>query len=320
MKKPYMSNDRSHSPHETPHTEMLRLAELHPTYTLLEVFQLLRGNNWHIEELAEDQKEAYSKINVLTALQTMRSVIDDFNSKFILNSYPRRKQWLPTGKHAHVSGVIGSNVIGELVSSCDHFLNSVGSSPVKIFDNQNIIHTSVVQSIARTVLAALPETVPPTSQPVILKKRTILRRTFPASCFPSSIGNVNNQHWHQDSNIQFNDSLMLTLWIPLQDRSGLTRPGLQIIDSPVSYFSMEHGDSSPDIFPFLSQLFPKSKISSLQASAGDCIVFNGLTFHKTFTTPAMTEHRDALLIRIIDKEFAHIFPIQNEAEDLVSIV
>jgi hypothetical protein len=112
---------------------------------------------------------------------------------------------------------------------------------------------------------------------------------------------------------------MLTLWIPLQDRSGLTRPGLQIIDSPVSYFSIEHGDSSPDIFPFLSQLFPDSRIVSIQASAGDCIVFNGLTFHQTFTTSAMTEHRDALLIRVLDKESAHRFPVLNQEEDLVSI-
>jgi len=314
-----MSNSQSHSPPETLQTELLRLAELHPTYSLLQVHELLHGNNWHTEDMTEDQKEVYRKLNALQALQAMRSVSDNFQAKFILNSPPRKKQWLATGKYVHVCDVINSETIGELLSSCDRLLNSVGTPPIKVFENPSIIHQSALQSIVRIALASLPDSLPPSSQPVILKKRTLLRRTFPPSCFESKVGNTNNQFWHQDSNIRFNDCPMLTIWIPLQDRSGETRPGLQIIDSPVSYFSVEHGDSSPDIFPFLSQLFPDSRIVSIEASAGDCIVFNGLTFHQTFTTSVMAEHRDALLIRVLDRESAHRFSILHQEEDLLSI-
>ncbi len=317
---PSTSNDRSPSAHETVQSQMARLAELHPTYSLLQVLELLHGSNWQMEELTDDQKEAYRNMNAQKALNMMRSAIDQFDSKFALNSPPRTRQWLATGEHLRICDVVSSKTIGELLSSCDRLLDSVGTPPVKLFEHPDIIHEAELQSIARAALAALPDALPASSQPVILKKRTALRRTFPPSRLQSNVGNANNQSWHQDSNARYNDSPMLTLWIPLQDGSGMTSPGLQVVDSPVSYFSIEHGDSSPDLLPFLSELFPNPKIVSIQASAGDCIVFNGLTFHRTFTTSSMVEHRDALLVRVLDRKSAHRFPVLNQEEDLLSIV
>ena len=270
--------------HATPHTEMLRLARLHPDYTLLQIFELVRQHNWQIEELSEVQTEAYATINALMALQTVRSVVDGHDSKYILNSPPRRRQWLPTGQHLHLVGLLDPATMSRLASSCDQFLGAVGSPPVSVADHQTILDTTILKSLAGTALSALPSGLPTGSEPVILKKRTILRRTFPPDYFSSSVGNANNQHWHQDSNMHYNDAPMLTLWLPLQECGGETRPGLQIIDSPASFFSTAHGDSSPSAFDFLVELFPGSRIVSVEASAGDCIAFNGLTFHQTWAT------------------------------------
>ena len=175
-------------------------------------------------------------------------------------------------------------------------------------------------AITKAALNALPTALPEGSTPAILKKRTLLRRTFSPSQRPIQVGNANNQHWHQDSNPNFNDTPMLTLWIPLQNGSGETCPGIQIIDAPVSFFSVIHGDSSRGIHPILEDMFSDTKVVSIIASAGDCIVFNGLTFHQTSTLPTMTHHRDALLIRVIDAKAAGLFGVNDPEQGLVPLV
>ena len=42
--------------------------------------------------------------------------------------------------------------------------------------------------------------------------------------------------------------------------------------------------------------------------AGDVILFNGLTFHRTFSNSKMTKHRDALLLRIVNPKHVANFP------------
>ncbi|WXK38125.1 hypothetical protein IHE29_02040 (plasmid) [Mycetohabitans rhizoxinica] len=307
------------SPSETPFEELLRLAELHPALSLLQVIELLDRERWDIETLTPAQRALYGRINARAALARLHGSVDDFQSGHALDAPARSPQWLATGRHLCVSGLLDAQTRARLVAQCDATLSVPGKPPIRLFSHPDCMDQAELRSIASAVLAALPDPLPPGTRPTILKRRTILRRTFPPSRLPSQPGNANNQFWHQDSNAQFNDSPMLTLWIPLQDHAGVTRPGLQISDAPVANFSIFHGDSSRDIGPMLAQMFPASQIVSPQVAAGECLVFNGLTFHRTLATPAMAEHRDALLIRVLDQRTAHRFPVADHDQDLLPL-
>ncbi len=301
-----------------PHRELLRIAEEHPHASLLEVIGIIDHEIWRMERVTDGQKVLYSKINGLTALRLVQSRLDKFDVDFALDAAPRTEQWLASGTYLHVREAVEPKTTADLSSICDHFLSEVGTAPVRIFDHPDLFSRLDLPSIVGRVLDAFPNPLPPATQPAILKQRTLLRRTFPPGRLMSHIGNSNNQSWHQDSNLQYNDRPMITLWIPLQDTSGGVRPGLDIMDAPASYFSATHGDSSRDLPEFLKKLFPRVNCVSIQAVEGDTIAFNGLTFHQTHTTPTMTEHRDALLIRVLDTASArHFSPNQTDQDILV---
>jgi hypothetical protein len=304
---------------ETPLSEMMSLAELNPNCSLLQIYSLFRHGNWQIEDLTVAQKDAYQHINGLKALQQMCIVVERFKSRFPLNAPAQRKQWLATGNYIHIRNILSPRILENLLTICDRNLNRIGTPPLKITDISNIIESADLQSIAALALSSLPAPSQHISHPSILKKRTLLRRTFPPSHSFRTVGNMNNQRWHQDSNMQFNDSPMLTLWIPLQNNCGVSRPSIQILSCPVSFFSVAHGDSSTNIQSYLNELFPDSQVFSIFASTGDCVIFNGLTFHQTLSTAAMSHYRDTLLIRVIDKTSAYRFPVHNIEEELLDI-
>lgn len=307
------------APSETPFGELMRLAERHPDWTLLQVIALLDRERWDIEAPPSAQRALYGKINARAALERLRLSVDGFQCAHALDAPARSHQWLATGSHLCVGGLLGNESLGNLESHCDALLGAPGTPPLRLFDHPQCIDEDALRSLATAVLAALPDPLPAGSRPAILKRRTILRRTFPPGRLPPQRGNANNQLWHQDSNSQFNDAPMLTLWIPLQHGAGIVRPGLQIIDAPVSYFSIVHGDSSRAIAPLLAQMFPASRVVSPQVTAGQCLAFNGLTFHQTWATSAMVEHRDALLIRVLDERAAHLFQVVDPSQELLHL-
>jgi hypothetical protein len=305
--------------HTTPQSEMLRIAEHHPTATLLEVFELTRRENWHIEELTEAQKQSYGRMNALEALRAAQTMVETFASAFALDAPPRTQQWLATGEHLVIPSVLTDDVLRALGTACDEQLGTPGAPPVSVYDIELPVDTSFVESIARRALAALRDPLPPRARPSVIKKRTILRRTFAALPSGPIVRNANNQAWHQDSNLSYNDAPMLTLWMPLQSGAGTERPGLQLLDAPVSYFSSVHGDSSPGLLEAIADIFPAAETRAVRADRSEFVVFNGLTFHQTSTTETMTTHRDALLVRIIDRRFAHGFFVEAEDRELVDV-
>ena len=301
----------------TPMMELMRLAEAYPDLTILQVYDLIDRDRWHIDTLTPSQRTLYGKITARAALDRMRRSVADFQVAHALNDPVYTPQWLETGRHLAVDAVLGPVLLHQLTAHCDATLNVPGTPPIGLFDDARGVDPGVVQGIAAVVLAALPATLPAGSRPAILKRRSILRRTFPTRGLPAQHGNANNQFWHQDSNARFNNAPMLTLWIPLQDHAGVVRPGLQFIDAPVAHFSLVHGDSSPEVANVLAQMFPASRIVSPYAPAGTCLAFNGLTFHQTWTTPLMTAHRDAMLVRIIEARSAHLFSVSDPAQELL---
>lgn len=306
-------------PIATPVGELMRFAELHPSLSLLQVIEMLDRDKWHIETPTPAQCEIYSRINARTALRRLRLSLHDSQADYPLAAPPRTQQWLATGRHLCVGGLLGPDTLKRLESQCDALLGVPGTPPIRVFDDPHPVGEPLIRSIAAAVLAALPDPLPSTSRPAVLKRRTILRRTFPPGRLPAQFGNANNQFWHQDSNAQFNDAPMLTLWIPLQDGAGVTRPGLQIIDAPVACFSVIHGDSSREIAVLLATMFPGTRTVSPQVRAGECVALNGLTFHQTWAAADMTDHRDALLIRVIDENAAHQFQVGDPRKELLSL-
>ncbi|HEX2763727.1 MAG TPA: phytanoyl-CoA dioxygenase family protein [Allosphingosinicella sp.] len=303
---------------KAPHSELLKLAQSHASHSLLQILEMFGEGRWHIEDLSAEQRRAYARINGLKALRIIRDQFEDRESRFPLNSPPTTAQWVRTGTYVHVRGLLDRRQAEKLSARCDALLGKAGTPPLRIFEHPDILGRPELERIVRAALEAVPD-LPGGIVPTIVKKRALVRRTFPASRLQSHEGNANNQHWHQDSNAQFNDRPMLTLWIPLQDVAGGMRPGLQLIDAPVAYFSNVHGDSSPTALQALGAMFPGVRAVTIEASAGDGIIFNGLTFHRTSTSASMVDHRDALLIRIIDRKSAASFPGAERDEDVLAL-
>lgn len=304
---------------DTPFGEMWRVAELNPDFSLLQVIESIDRDLWDIEAPNADQRLVYARVNGQKALIALRKSIDGLQAEYSLDAPARRRQWLASGMYLHLHALLQPSEITQWVAQCDRLLTTPGTRPIRLFEQTDIVPQSALRRIANATLAALPTPFPALANPAILKQRTLLRRTFPPSQLPQAHGNANNQYWHQDSNPKFNDAPMLTLWIPLQNGAGVNCPGLEIIDAPVSYFSILHGDSSQSIDGILRQMFPETKVIPLAANAGDCLVFNGLTFHQTLTTPAMESHRDALLIRIIDAADADAFGTNGAIDGIVPL-
>lgn len=302
----------------TPQSEMLRIAEHHPTATLLEVFDLTRQARWQVEELTETQKQSYGGMNALTALRAARTMMTTYAAEFPLDAPPRTRQWLATGESLVIAGMLTGHQADLLEAACDEHLATPGAAPVRLDELELPLPATFAESLARAALAALPQPLPPDAEPALLKKRTILRRTYAAPPSGRVATNANNQAWHQDSNLTYNDAPMLTLWLPLQDGAGAQRPGLQLLDAPAAYFSSVHGDSSPRLLGAIADIFPDARARSVGAERTGCLVFNGLTFHQTSATETMTTHRDALLVRIIDARFAHGFSVDDD-RDLVRL-
>lgn len=307
-------------PSRTPLGDMWRVAEQNPDYSLLQVVESIDRQLWDIEQPTPDQRAVYARLNGQVALRKLREAVEGMRDAYPLDAPARRRQWLATGAHFRVAEVLSRDEVAWLASVCNRLLQTQGTRPIRIFDVPDILSMAQLVRIARKVLAALPETLPADARPALVKMRTLLRRTYPPSQLPATYGNANNQLWHQDSNAKYNDAPMLTLWIPLQEGAGVTCPGIEVINAPVSYFSILHGDSSEEIHALLCDMFPATRVTSLEAGAGDCIVFNGLTFHQTSIRSEMTSHRDALLIRIIEAGDAAQFGSEGAADGIVLLV
>jgi len=304
---------------EPPHRALLRMAQSHPDDSLLQIMDRIDRLTWQTETFSDAKKEVYARVNGLVAMQRIQSELDRFATDFPLDAEPRTRQWLRTGAYLHLRGVIGTDTIAKLSAFCDEHLSAPGAPPIRFFDHAGLMARVGIGAVVRLVLDALPETLPASADPVILKKRVLLRRTFPNEQMKSQWGNSNNQLWHQDSNAKFNDHPMLTLWIALQDTLGGVRPSLEFIDAEVAYFSPTHGDYSADLPEYLAGLFPRARTSQIFAAAGDCIVFNGLTFHETFTAKHTVQHRDALLVRVLDRAAARDFSPEYSEADVLCI-
>lgn len=141
---------------------------------------------------------------------------------------------------------------------------------------------------------------------VILSNKVLLRRTWPMSEDESKgiRHNASNLAWHQDSNPKHNDKPMVVIMISLDKGFGESRPGISILKTRARNFEGIYGYQGDMIERFEKKVKDYEGVETLPAEnpvldIGEMVVFNGLTFHRTFSTKGMVGTRDALLIRAV---------------------
>ena len=126
--------------------------------------------------------------------------------------------------------------------------------------------------------------------------------------------NASNLTWHQDSNKIHKELPMLVLVIMMQDKCGSVRPGLSMIQQNTNKIEGVYGYEGYKVDEFEREMrgkYGRVKINTPILNAGDLLIFNGLTFHRTYAHEKMKKSRDAMLIRIIKPEHERNFTEHN---------
>ena len=224
---------------------------------------------------------------------------------------------LKTGEHIIVKSVLPETNIARL-SNIANRLENTESRPIYVArepllgDNASDRYLSagidiILKRASTWLKATLGE------KWLILANKSLLRRTWPLSEREArELGhNASNLTWHQDSNYKHGIKPMVVMMVPLQNGAGSRRPGLSILEMPTNQFEGVFGYEGNRVDEFERKVIKKYgqfKTSNPVLDSGDLLIFNGLTFHRTFSKDTMNSHRDALLIRAIKPEDAENFP------------
>ena len=221
------------------------------------------------------------------------------------------QQYLQTGQASTIRDLLNPTQIQDLLYESDRYHQLERKPPLTLsaLSGQKTFHSSLAVNVAEKVLNDSQINVLNTREFTLLSDRCMLRRTFHGTYDLNNHGNINNQAWHQDSNPSFDGRPMLTLWIPLQDGCSISRPGLELSGLTPPSFNRRLGDScsTQDLKAFYQVSNIHSFVPS-DISAGDCLAFNGLTFHRTYVTSNMNSTRDVLLIRLCAAIDSDYFP------------
>ena len=225
---------------------------------------------------------------------------------------------LKTGEYIVVNNVLPKIKIDRLTQLAGQKFNNEESRPIYIHQEESLGKDIETRYRAAGVHVILQHAAPWLNHLIgpewlILSNKVLLRRTWPLSEHQSrSLGhNASNLTWHQDSNPRHNDCPMLVMMVVLQNRSGVSRPGLSILKTPIHEFQGVYGYEGGRVDEFerrIKQECGQLYIATPELNAGDLLIFNGLTFHRTYAHQAMKEHRDALLVRVVQPKHQQNFP------------
>lgn len=119
--------------------------------------------------------------------------------------------------------------------------------------------------------------------------------------------------WHQDSNPIYKEKSMFVMWIPLEDDCGIDRPSISILKSKVASrtyntelnsWRFDGSQDSTSDNEILNYYHGKSSdFHDVKCNLGDIVVFDGLTFHKSSSSPDMVLSRSAIVARFIPTDF-----------------
>ncbi len=293
--------------------EMRRLVREQPQLSCAGLMQQLQDLGWRLERPLTDPGllEATPAWVALLSLAQKRARDHD-------GILP--PQLLDSGTWGHLPALVPDQLCEALVACCDHHFVRPGLPPVELMQLEEPLRRGALE-LAEAASAQALRTFAPSGHPlanepfVLLMNRCLLRRTYPPQNWSEALRNNNNQHWHQDSSIQFGGRAMLTLWIPLQEGAGSLCPGLETSSVAATYFSPACGDSTPEHTDVCSEHgVATAEVNRLEVPRGHGAAFNGLTYHRTALSEGMGGYRDALLLRLCASKDASCFPGDRSAD------
>ena len=227
--------------------------------------------------------------------------------------HPRK---LKTGEFSIIRRVLPETIIDRLRATANQ-LKDIDSRPIYI-TNEMSLGKHTLERYANAGIKNILKHAGPLLKAMIgdewliLANKALIRRTWPISETEAcELGhNASNLTWHQDSNYKHGDNPMVVMMLSLQDGAGSTCPGLSILESPTNHFEGIFGYEGNKVKEFEDNVIKKQgqlKTAQPVINSGDLLVFNGLTFHRTFTNQNMNKHRDALLIRAVQPKHAKNF-------------
>lgn len=225
---------------------------------------------------------------------------------------------LQTGSHQVLRGVLPAAKRDRLQVLADQQLQSRHDRPIYIAQ-QEALGASALQRYQAAGVHCLLEAAEPWLRDLlgerwlVLAGKVLLRRTWPlAEEEARGLGhNASNLTWHQDSNARHGSSPMAVLMTVLQDGAGASRPGLSVLEAPVRRFEGVFGYEGSRVDSFercMAERHGGLRMFTPLLNAGDVLLFDGLTFHRTYAHGAMEAHRDALLVRVVRPNDAQHFP------------
>ena len=215
---------------------------------------------------------------------------------------------LNTGEYIVIKNALPENYRSRLAKLADK-LDNPRSRPIYIANEISLGKTTIERYKASGIHILLSRTKPLIESMIgtsflVLTNKVLLRRTWPISEEEArNLGhNASNLTWHQDSNIRHGDKPMIVMMVSLQDGAGSTKPGLSILKSPTRSFRGIYGYEGKRVEEFKEEMltnYGAFNVENPELNAGDLLIFDGLTFHRTFSHQSMNSPRDALLVRII---------------------
>ena len=294
-------------------SELMNILAEQPGISYLHLIDAARARGWHFEPMTAGEQAVAAEIPARTAL-----LLANVHSERAARRLAGTAQILSTGSVFTLDDVLTCCQIETLRDLFASHIAIHGNAPLALtafLDHTHLRLQELLIATSRRVLLGLARDrqggphADPSETYAVLMNRCLLRRTYASSSHGLAVKNRNNQAWHQDSNGQFQSRPMLTIWIPLQDHAGSLIPGIEIANATVGKFLPFFGDgveSLQDVFDGQGQPVVETMVPSVEA--GGCVVFNGLTFHRTYTDSHMTGFRDALLIRISPTSHSSHFP------------
>ena len=281
-----------------------------PSILYGEAIKLARHNGWLFDYDAHNTELLSTpawrvlhqlRISLIQADRAANKVESKFSDQFV-----------QTGTYKVYRSILDSPKLDSLIDISESYHQDSRQPPLSLdssFSKGTEFNLDLITGILRNLLSFSEVNLLDHKRFTVLSQRCFLRRTFPGEFNPIKHGNINNQMWHQDSNRLFGSRPMVTLWIPLQNGTAHCRPGLQISGLTPSIFNHRFGDScsESDLRSYYNVNDIKSAVPS-DLQAGDCLIFNGLTFHQTYSSDSMNQFRDVLLIRFCAKCDANFFP------------
>ena len=174
-----------------------------------------------------------------------------------------------------------------------------------------LLFLKLFKSIISSLSIRLAESLGP-SVSVVVDKIKVRRSMNPPieTCSDLNLVSANYYGWHQDSNPKYADKPMVVAWIPLENDCGITKPSISILANKKTSQTFHH-DLNEWRLPSANTRAPSTadlnerfdtcnqSIVTPICNLGDIIVFDGLTFHCTSSSPDFISDRYALILRFI---------------------